>query len=49
MLIRYYLRYDGDNTDDYCCYESYFLNFGASFYFQKTKYLLNLYCRNEEK
>ena len=47
MLIRYYLRYDGANTGDCCCYELYFLN--ATFYFQMTKYPLNLYCRNEEK
>ena len=40
MLIRYYLRYDGANTGDCCCYE---------LYFQMTKYPLNLYCRNEEK
>ena len=49
MLIRYYLRYDGVNTGDCCCYELYFLNFDATFYFQMTKYPLNLYCRNEEK
>ena len=47
MLIRYYLRYDGANTGDCCCYELYFLNFDATF--QMTKYPLNLYCRNEEK
>ena len=49
MLIRYYLRYDGVNTGDCCCYELYFLNFDATFYVQMTKYPLNLYCRNEEK
>mgnify|MGYP007081788466 FL=1 len=49
MLIRYYLRYDGVNTGECCCYELYFLNFDATFYFQMTKYPLNLYCRNEEK
>ena len=49
MLIRYYLRYDGANTGNCCCYELYFLNFDATFYFQMTKYLPNLYCRNEEK
>jgi len=31
MLIRYYLRYDGANTGDCCCYELYFLNFDATF------------------
>ena len=37
MLIRYYLRYDGANTGDCCCYELYFLNFDATFYFQMKK------------
>ena len=31
MLIRYYLRYDGVNTGDCCCYELYFLNFDFLF------------------
>lgn len=27
MLIRYYLRYDGANTGNCCCYELYFFKF----------------------